>query len=31
VLDNLTLDATELTPAPGGKEFFRAKGVTTAP
>lgn len=31
VLDNLTLNATGLTPVPGGKEFFRAKGATTNP
>lgn len=31
VLDNLTLSAPDLTPDPGGKEFFRAKGVVPAP
>jgi fibronectin type 3 domain-containing protein len=32
VLDNtLNLTAPALTPAPGGKEFFRAKGVAPAP
>ncbi len=31
VQDNLTLSGTALAPAPGGKEFFRAKGVVPTP
>ncbi len=31
VQDNLNLSAAQVTPAPGGKEFFRAKGVVPAP
>jgi fibronectin type 3 domain-containing protein len=31
VLDDLTLSATALAPAPGGREFFRVKGVVPGP
>ena len=31
VQDNLNLSAAGVVPAPGGKEFFRAKGVAPAP